>query len=369
MSDQAFILFSGNNQRAVVAFCRFAKKSNIPFYIFSSGPDDTIYDTDYSDKVVFKRRERTLEFAHILKVLKEVRIDKGLKKLILLPSTEFLNRFLVKFKKDFEQNNIHIPLVNKSLYEQVSDKYQFSAKCKRRGLKIPREYPRKKYSFPFVIKPKRYFSKEEKVQFKPIIVHNEEELKASKKRYDLTESFFQQYVDGVSYYLLYYISSENEHVVFSQKNLIQQSGGGSIVAATPANLHNEEIAKDYLDLFLDIGFHGLVMVEVKYLDGSYYMIEANPRLWGPSQLFVDAQVPLFTQFAKEIGFGVNAVEKIKEGVKYCWFGGIIDEYRSKNQLKFYSYDENELFQNLPNWLSHEVYRRPDTFKIFYNELK
>lgn len=369
MSDQAIILFSGNNQRALIAFCRFAQKNHIPFFIISSGPNDTIYNTDYSNRVVLERQERSLEFDHILDILKKIQINQGFKKLVILPSTEFLNRFLVRFKKDFKKNNIQIPLVKERVYELVSDKYSFSEKCQKRGLKIPEEYHGKKYRFPFVIKPKRYFSKEEEVQFKPIIIHNEEELKTSKEHHDLSEAYFQQYVDGPSYYLLYYISSKNDHVVYSQKNIVQQSGGGSIVAAKSANLHTEGIAEDYLELFLDIGFQGLVMVEVKYFDGDYYMIEANPRLWGPSQLFVDAHVPIFGQFAKEMGFQVDQIEKADEEVKYFWFGGIVDEYRSQNELKFYNYDENELFQNLPNWLSNEVYRRSDTVEIFSNELK
>jgi hypothetical protein len=37
------------------------------------------------------------------------------------------------------------------------------------------------------------------------------------------------------------------------------------------------------------GFYGLVMIEVKEYDNQFYMIEANPRLWGPSQLILDAK--------------------------------------------------------------------------------
>ena len=43
------------------------------------------------------------------------------------------------------------------------------------------------------------------------------------------------------------------------------------------------------------------MVEVKHLSNKNYMIEANPRFWGPSQLFVDAGINLFEAFLVDNG--------------------------------------------------------------------
>ena len=58
-------------------------------------------------------------------------------------------------------------------------------------------------------------------------------------------------------------------------------------------------------MLIQIGYYGLIMIEVKIQDGEYYMIEANPRLWGPSQLILDAGMDLFHRFALDNGLIEN----------------------------------------------------------------
>lgn len=101
------------------------------------------------------------------------------------------------------------------------------------------------------------------------------------------------------------------------------------------------------------------------------MIEANPRLWGPSQLFVDANYNFFYAFLNDFYCGQIELPSYTHcsNIKYFWFGGIIESYRQNKNLTFYSnYNEVELLTHLNEWLEYDIYKRKDTYKIFKKEI-
>src|SRR5690606_1826134 len=110
-----------------------------------------------------------------------------------------------------------------------------------------------------------------------------------------------EFIAGESFYLLFYFYKNGAAERFSQKNLMQQPSGGSIIAAVTSDFHRGHVALQFEELFRSIQFRGLVMVEIRGQGDRYYMIEANPRFWGPSQLFVDAGVNLFEAFMFDYG--------------------------------------------------------------------
>lgn len=370
-AKKGILIFSGNNQRAVIAFCRVAEKNSVPILIISSGTSDTIYDTIYSKYVVHKRESRALNYEHILSICNRVKAEKNIDEIIILPSTEFLNRFLLNHKKKLESNAIIVPLVDKNLYELVSDKSSFSKICSEKGFTVPQKIPlANKYSLPFVVKPKKYFSSKNEVQIKPQLITNENDLKRLKDKLNLEEHFLEEYIGGDCYYLLFYISkvSDKKDVFFSQKNLVQQAEGGSMIASISSELHNCKICQKYLKLLRGIGFFGLVMIELKYTEGAYYMIEANPRLWGPSQLFVDANIPIFEQFLSDLGFHITSNENEKKA-HYFWNGGIVANMKDGMDLKIYEGGDKIMNEELSEWKDLDVYNRPDTKNIFIDESK
>jgi len=111
----------------------------------------------------------------------------------------------------------------------------------------------------------------------------------------------------------------------------------------------------------------LIMIELKQVGGAFYMIEANPRLWGPSQLFVDAGVPIFEEFIRRQGFNIEIERlEIKESV-YFWRGGISEDHRNGNALAFHDFTPKDLARQLDEFQKKEVYFRSDTEKIYYKE--
>jgi hypothetical protein len=152
--------------------------------------------------------------------------------------------------------------------------------------------------------------------------------------------------------------------------LIQQPEGKSIVAAVSSDLHDSTEALKYEKLFKSINFHGLVMVEVRGVDNDFYMIEANPRFWGPSQLFVDAGMNLFEAFLNDY----DVLEKInlqarKKETKYFWFGGYLSVLYKNDSLVYYNYCPTQLAFDLISWISSDIYRREDTIELFKNETR
>ena len=112
------------------------------------------------------------------------------------------------------------------------------------------------------------------------------------------------------------------------------------------------------------------MIEIKYSQNEFFLIEANPRIWGPSQLFVDANVPIFEKYLIDLGFILKSNSgNIKDMVNYFWFGGMLPlPLSDANKIVFHNYSWDEFFIDFPDLLANEVYRRDDTQKIFRKEI-
>lgn len=356
MYKKAVIILSGYNMRAIIAFMRVCKAQNIPFYIIASSEQDPIFKTQYKENVAYIRNDS--DISKLLSIALVIKDKYDLQELIMLPSTEYLNRYLLSNVNEFLKFNIIIPLVDKELYCTISDKSSFYQLCKRYNLTVPTTYKSiEKAEFPCILKPKTY----DTYMGKPILLKNNEDYDQLliENKYDWT---IEQYIAGESWYLLFYFMKDGTYSCFSQKNLIQQEAGGSICLALSSDLHKTDICKAYADMFLREGFTGLVMVEVKKSNNNYYMIEANPRLWGPSQLFVDANVPFFEEYLLDMGFRFTNTNKqqLKENVYYYWKNGISN---NKNNT-YYNYDKKQLKENEQILLNSDIYNRKDTEKLF-----
>jgi len=369
--NKCVVVFSGYNQRAVIAFLRTLEANGVCYAIIAKSPQDALFLTDYSKHILAIRQHETLVLEDLLSALGEVKQKRRADQYIISPSTEALNRFLLEHRQQFENNKYIIPLVDKNLYELISDKYSFGNLCQDNRILIPREITIDGITnFPVVAKPRRYYSTQAHHTLSPVIIENLQELSAVVTNFNVTDFYFQEFINGKSFYLLYYFSRDGSVCSFSQENLMQQAGGKSIVAAISSDFHQQTESQKYEALFKSIGFFGLVMVEVKQQGESFYMIEANPRCWGPSQLFVDAGVNLFEYFLCDFGV-LNKkpnVSSSSDTIRYFWLGGIADTIRNNRKLTYHQGDETGLLATLPVWLESDVYRRADTLNIFRNEV-
>lgn len=366
----SIVIFSGYNQRAVVAFLRTLVKNSIDdFVIIASSNADSIFLTDYKKYVVYTRRNKDFNIQEIERIFEYVRDITHSESLLIIPSTEYLNRYFLKMRTIMEEKNCYIHLVNEELYQMISDKEKFRKLCRDNEICAPNEVRLPlQYNKAFVAKPKTYFSKDGKV-FSPIIVNDEDSYNSFVNNYNLEDFTLEEYVEGRSYYLLYYFTKEGEVYKLSQENYLQQPDGKSILYAEVSDIHNQPVSQQFENLLLKLNFFGLIMIEVRYSMGKYYMIEANPRLWGPSQLFCDAGINFFEIFLKEMGF----VEKVtmelnKDKIKYFWTGGYMQVVGNGKMPVFLNLKEEEFAKKFSAIISYDIYNRTDTRKLFVHGL-
>lgn len=370
-SQKCIIIFSGFNQRAVIAFLRTLQENNLTYAIVAKSETDDIFLTKYACNVVSVRRSVPLDLEDIVDAIMTVQDKHDADKYVIAPSSEALNRFLLEHKERFNEMKCEVPLVDKGLYETISDKYSFGAICSENGICTPKELKFNEIvTLPVVAKPKKYFSASTNKTLSPEIISSSRELALFNKEQNAEDYYFQEYISGRSLYLLYYFSKNGMIYKLSQENIIQQPDGKSMVAAISSDFHNTAESEKYERMLETLDFFGLIMIEVKQMSGINYMIEANPRFWGPSQLFVDSGVNFFEAFLYDLDI-LDRLPKFSEPSEithYFWFGGIIEAYKQNKQLKYYQGDEASFLHLLPTWLQSDVYRRVDTINIFKKEV-
>jgi len=97
------------------------------------------------------------------------------------------------------------------------------------------------------------------------------------------------------------------------------------------------------------------MVEFRRTLNDWIMIEANPRLWGPSQLILDSGMDLFDMFLYDNDLiWYMEDRKYKPDVPYLWSSGM---GMSDSKLDDYQPDI---------FLTDDLYNKSDTIKIFNN---
>jgi hypothetical protein len=364
--NAAFLVYSGFNQRAVVAFLRVLERHAIDYGIVAAGHGDSILLSEYRNRVIEVRGSLALSLVGMRDTLAEARARLGARDLVLAPSTEALNRYCIANRCQIESMGLHIPLVERELYERISDKRPFGDLCHHHGIRIPAEFHAPESApLPFVAKPITY---DAATGLRPVLVHTEDDRKSFLADHDATAYYFQEFVAGRSFYLLLYLARDGSAVAFSQENLAQQPGGKSIIAAVAADFHRSAESSRYVGMLKSVGFHGLVMIEVRQQGEDFYMIEANPRFWGPSQLFVDAMdEDLFDAFLADLGFGPAVYAKRGRWDRYFWHGGLLEAQRDGTPA-FHNYSAGRLAKEFPDWLAADVYRRTDTMGIYSAEV-
>lgn len=359
------VIFSGYNQRAVVAFLRTLSENRIDDYcIIASAPNDTIFLTDYSNKVYYTRRNKDFLFEEINTVLIRLREQNGI--LWIAPTTEYINRFFLAKKDYFEKLGCIIPLVNEDKYSLVSDKESFCRLCEEEAISVPSKCSLPSvFETPLIAKPISY-STESKEIYSPIFILSSEQLDEFREKYRTEDFFYQEFLlDGDSVYLLFYFDKHGNYHVYSQRNLAQQFGGKSIIAAVPdASYKKAELTGPYVKMFKKIGFMGIVMVELRIRGNTAYMIEANPRFWGPSQFFCDAGMNFFELMLSDYGLLNGEVSWTeKPDARYFWSGGIEGNMLPEGCV-FHGDGEKTVINEKEKFEKSDIYMRDDTAKVY-----
>lgn len=367
--NKTIIIFSGYNDRAVVSFIRTLEQNGICYAVIARNDEDPVLKTSYKNNVVIVRENQCLNLGLMSNYIELIHDRYKVAKYFIAPSTEALNRFMQMERAALESMNVIVPLADADVYLSVSDKEVFGKICREAGIMVPTEYGSIAQAiFPFVAKPRKYYAENGAI-YTPFLIFDKKQKQLFLEGCNPGDFYYQEYVTGRSIYLLYYIHRNGQVFKASQENLIQQPEGKSILAAVSSDFHNTAVSSKFEQLFTNLGFYGLVMVELKVNQNKNIMIEANPRFWGPSQLFIDAGVNLFESLLHDYGFITNApIFRDRGESKYFWFGGVQNTFRENKEMFFIQGSENEFLMNLETWIQHDIYKRIDTIEVFKAEI-
>jgi hypothetical protein len=355
MQVKSVLLFSGHNERAIVALCHFFTAAAIPISVVASGPQDAIYRTAWRDRVVYERRDGCLSvdlFAEILKACAEFH-------LLYCPTSEYLNGFVLANRRELEALGVDISLPDTSFYFTLTDKRastQFAAEDL--GLRVPPELPFSSAKVPCVFKPKRNILGGNIAY--PLLCHSEEDLQRAQELANAEDWFVQSFIHGQSFYLCAYLSATGLYEHYWQENLVQQSGGKSIVLARVGQnpgIDTERLIRK----FLQKGYSGPLMVEFMVESGRVYFVEINPRFWGPLMLCLSLRPELLCLYSLDQGLGSAHFEALDNEYYAWWYGA----YAQSEPLRFYPAARSSGISDLDMDLfeKNDIYRTPETIAL------
>ena len=368
MQTTGFVVLSGFNLRAVLAICRSFERSGAAYAVLARGDDDPILRTRYRRRVAAWIHPVRLDIPELLQAFGRARVKLGVDRLVLLPTAEYSNRLFLEHRARLEgEAATFLPLPDCDTYLAVSEKKRFSELCSARGIAIPREFPPGvPERFPFAAKPSAEFAADGKRCY-PYLVHDDAGRRAFLQRERAGDYYFQEFVGGRSYYLLFYFFRDGRVVSHCQRNGAQQPGGKSIVFAWTEPFPQPELQAQFATLFRDLGFHGLVMVELKGEPGGFRMIEANPRVWGPMQLAQDAGVDLIACYAEEYAQMRRAAPHPRRR-PYLWLGGFVQTRTAGASDVWFAGGRRALWRDLARLPVHDIFLRPDSAGLFAHEI-
>jgi hypothetical protein len=305
--------------------------------------------------------------------VERARARSGSRTLAVLPSTEYFNTFLLKHRAEIERMNCEIPLVDASIYDRLTGKRSSTEFFAAAGIPVPREWREiGSISPPIVAKPSRNISRNGQSLY-PQLLETPAQLEAFRGQAGADEYFFQEYVRGESLYLLMYLPREDGlALTWSQRNLLQQPDGKSMLLAEPADFHASSTAARLVQTLRDTGFRGLGMIEVIRTDGRDVFIEMNPRIWGPVQFCLDQHQPLLQAFIGEALHGdparyVRQRSKTSRR-KYFWLGGLADTLAAGKQPDWHT-ERRPVAAVILGCVGSDVYLRTDSWRCFFHDLK
>lgn len=347
---RAALIFSGYNQRAVIALCRYFKNINQPFVIVSSGVEDFIYLTDYKNNVVLERTDKTLTIELFRKISS---LYDG--ELVYCPTSEFLNMFILENADSFQKIGMATGMPAKESYDIITSKWSSQELLKDlTDIKIIETLDVDKAQVPCVVKPYKNVMLDRVLY--PLICYSQESLKIAKGKINKNEYFIQRFIDGQSYYFCAYLLRNGSFKGYWQENILQQPNGKSIVLAKVCD--NPGLNEDILmNIISKVGYFGPLMIEfIKELDNFYY-IEINPRFWGPLQLANDMNPQILDAYLEEwFGRTVTSYKTDASGF-YAWNHGAQSQCLRKYPAIINLHDVKDLL------LENDVYSRQDTINL------
>lgn len=373
--EKSFLVFSGGNDRAVLAFLRALRSCGAHASIVARTNKDRILYTSFRKDVKWIREGHELNLPVFAECVRRVREHTDDQTLVVLPSTEYFNTFLLEHRAEIESMGCEIPLVGRDLYNLLTGKRSSAEYFSAAGFSVPQEVDALAGgSPPLVAKPYQNVSRQGRSLY-PHLLMTRETLDFFHVEHLPAEYFFQEYVHGESIYLLFYIARDGRNrFTWSQRNLMQQPDGKSMLLAEAADFHLSPTAGRLADFLSSIGFWGLGMIEIIKSGKREVFIEMNPRIWGPAQFCVDQGQPLLHAFIGDAlhnnPYRFEAVPRRRWSKRgnYFWLGGLADTLGAGSPPVRHP-PKASLSKVVYAALRDDIYLRRDSWKCFLRDLQ
>lgn len=356
MNSPVFLILSGANERAVVAVCRTLSRQGRPFAILARGRDDPLWKTAYRHRILAQRTSDAIDSEDILHGIETVRRKLGRQKLLYLPTSESLNRLALQNRSRFSDAcDRDLPMVDEAVYLAISEKSSFLRLAAEAGLATPARVARPTAGcLPIAAKPAKEFHPGSLVKLYPELLFTQIDLDRFLLRPDAPYYFLQEFIAGQSYYGLFWFSGNGDATVLWQINLAQQPNGKSILAARLCPCPSKETEEALIALLKGLKYYGFIMIEVIRRIGIDYVIEANPRIWGPFQLAIDGGFnPSF--FAGDECRNVGNID-----ARYAWIGGMI---HAGSDIRWYPHQKEAFLHDFRRYVCSDALLRRDSYRI------
>jgi hypothetical protein len=367
----AFLLFSGTNDRAVYAMARVICALGERLAIVARSSSDRILFGSFRDKVISVRGSEELSTEIFREQVAAARRRVGAAAFTVVPVSEYFNTFILDHRKEIEETaGRRLPLVNRTLYAQVTNKATSAALFAKAGIRVPAEFSFATASIPYVAKPNANIIGG--VSLYPVIIESEAQDKAFRRDPMAQHYFLQEFVAGRSFYLLCYVASNGDRFVSSQENFAQQPNGKSILLAATSDFHHTDAASKFMDALVRTGFTGLAMAEFIVDEYGACFIELNPRLWGPFSLCADHRCGIIEAFIGDALHGEPHaysahVARLPMAAKYLWLGGAIQSLRQEGYFDHRTLGKLAVGMKMLGSLTSDVYLRRDSWRVFLRE--
>lgn len=364
MAEPLFVLFSGANDRALLAVIRSLVAMGGAFKLISRSRDDKVHKSRYRDAVFAIRQKDALDANEILALLASLRKSVPDQKIVLIATAESLARFFLAHRPAIEALDIIVPLPDEACYFTLSNKHDFLKLAEGYGLSSPPSCECVLDSVPFVAKPFCDFAADGNRYYPQLILQHADFERFRRNALDGLY-FFQRYIRGTSCYFLYFRSRQGKVVALYQQNLLQQPNGKSMLAARLVECPDAGIDQILCRILADCGFTGFVMFEcMKDKDNEeWYLIECNPRIWGPFQMAVEAGFdPRW--LAGDVEPELPAARATGH---YLWLSGIVATLKRRGRLRYHP-EWKVLLKRPWSFLTADVYLRLDSWRIFLREV-
>jgi len=362
------VIFTGANERAIGAFCRSLQREHIDFVLITRNAKDLLYHTRLRRHLFAQRTLDSLDENEFKRLLLDVKTHYPERALTVAPSAESINRLLLGMQEWMHHEGIQGINVSSQIYELFSDKEKLLAAAVKAGLEIPPLIEHLSESqLPFVLKPKvESIAKGQRIY--PLLVRNAAEYVEHVASYDATRYLIQRYIDGQSFYYLYFRNDVGVLALY-QRNIAQQAAGKSIVAAELVSCPNSATDQRLRALLEQYEYRGFIMFEVMESAGQHFLIEANPRMWGPMQLALEngfrASWLVQAQHDSPQMAETRRFLRFWRREKYLWLGGFAGQTRT--QMRFFSGARLWLLQACC-WLPrYDIWFATDSLRLFFFE--